>query len=103
MACTFYEPAYVTIDQWFAGRSIGTAIGVLTLLGGLSATIFIPLTQSLVENTGWRDATLLLAAVLLAVVGTLALVFLKDRPREEARRAHLGLQGGDGAAAAGRR
>jgi MFS-type transporter involved in bile tolerance (Atg22 family) len=47
MACTFYEPAYVTIDQWFAGRSTGTAIGVLTLVGGLSATIFIPLTQSL--------------------------------------------------------
>jgi len=101
MACTFYEPAYVTIDQWFAGRSTGTAIGVLTLVGGLSATIFIPLTQSLVENTGWRDATLILAAVLLAVVGALALVFLKDRPREEARRERLDLKGTYGALATG--
>jgi MFS family permease len=92
MACTFYEPAYVTIDQWFAGRNTGTALGVLTLLGGLSATIFVPLTQSLVENTGWRDATLLLAAVLLAVVGALALVFLRDRPREEARQETLDLK-----------
>jgi MFS family permease len=103
MACTFYEPAYVTIDQWFAGRSTGTAIGVLTLLGGLSATIFIPLSQSLVENSGWRDATLILAAVLLAIVGALALVFLKDRPREEARRETLDLKGTYGALATGLR
>ncbi len=103
MACTFYEPAYVTIDQWFAGRSTGTAIGVLTFLGGLSATIFIPLTQSLVENSGWRDATLILAAVLLAIVGALALVFLKDRPREEARRETLDLKGTYSALATGLR
>ena len=103
MACTFYEPAYVTIDQWFAGRSTGTAIGVLTLLGGLSATIFIPLTQSLVENTGWRDATLLLAVVLLAVVGALALVFLRDQPREEAQQETLDLKGAYGALVTGLR
>ena len=100
MACTFYEPAYVTIDQWFAGRSTGTAIGVLTLVGGLSSTIFTPLTQSLVENTGWRDATLILATVLLAVVGALALLFLRDRPREEARQETLDLKRTYGALAA---
>jgi MFS family permease len=76
MACTLYEPAYVTIDQWFAGRNTGTAIGVLTLVAGLSATIFIPLTQWLIEGMGWRNATLVLAAVLLTVVGSLALVLL---------------------------
>src|ERR687890_1225544 len=103
MACTFYEPAYVTIDQWFAGRSTGTAIGVLTLVGGLSATIFIPLTQSLVENTGWRDATLLLAVVLLAVVGALALVFVRDQPREEAQQEKLDLKGAYVALATGLR
>ncbi len=99
MACTFYEPAYVTIDQWFAGRSTGTAIGVLTLLAGLSAPIFIPLTQSLVENIGWRNTTLVLAAALLGAVGTLALVLLRDRPREEARREGLDLRGTYGALA----
>jgi len=76
---------------------------VLTVLGGLSSTIFIPLTQSLVENTGWRDAMLILAAVLLAVVGALALVFLKDRPREEARQEDLDLKGTYGALATGLR
>jgi MFS family permease len=97
MACTLYEPAYVTIDQWFAGRSTGKAIGVLTLLVGLSAPIFIPLTQRLVESMGWRDATLVLAAILFGVVGSLALVFLRNRPREEARRERLGLKGTYGA------
>jgi MFS transporter, OFA family, oxalate/formate antiporter len=92
MACTFYEPAYVTIDQWFVGRSTGRAIGVLTLVAGLSATIFVPLTQRLVENMGWRNATLVLAAVLLAAVGPLALLFLRDRPREEARLERLDLK-----------
>jgi MFS family permease len=100
MACTFYEPAYVTIDQWFAGRSNGKAIGVLTLLGGLAATIFVPLTQVLVERMGWRSATLVLAAVLLTAVSTLALVFLRDRPREEAQREALDLKGTYGALAA---
>jgi MFS family permease len=92
MACTLYEPAYVTIDQWFASRSTGKAIGMLTLLAGLSAPIFIPLTQRLVESMGWRSATLVLAAVLLVAVGTLALVFLRDRPREEARQERLDLK-----------
>ena len=97
MACTFYEPAYVTIDQWFVGRSTGAAIGVLTLIAGLSAPIFIPLSQWLVGMMGWRDATLVLAAVLLTAVGTLALVFLRDRPREEARSERLNLKATYGA------
>ena len=93
MACTLYEPAYVTIDQWFAERNIGTAVGVLTLLAGLSSPIFIPLTHNLVERLGWRSATFTLAAVLLVTVGTLALLFLRDRPREETRRQKLDLKG----------
>ncbi len=53
MACTFYEPAYVAIDQWFGEKS-ATAIGVLTVVAGLSSAIFIPLSQWLVEIGGWR-------------------------------------------------
>lgn len=84
MAATFYEPAYVAIDQWFGGRQ-GRALGVLTLVAGLSVTIFLPLTQWLVEADGWRAAVLTLAAVMLAVVVSLALIIVRDRPRPEAR------------------
>jgi MFS family permease len=97
MACVFYDPAYVTIDQWFAGRSTGKAIGVLTLIGGLSAPIFVPLAQWLVGYMGWRSATLVLATVLLVAVGALALFFLRDRPREEARLERPDLKGTYGA------
>ena len=84
MACTFYEPAYVAIDQWFEEQQ-GRPLGVLTVVAGFSATIFIPLTQWLVEGVGWRDATLTLGAVMLAVIGSLALLVVRDRPRDEAR------------------
>ncbi|CAA9478091.1 MAG: hypothetical protein AVDCRST_MAG12-1328 [uncultured Rubrobacteraceae bacterium] len=85
MACTFYEPAYVTVGQWFPGTGNGKALGVLTLLAGLSATIFVPLTQRLVLGPGWRDATLVLAAVLLAGVATPALVAHAGGRRREER------------------
>jgi MFS transporter, OFA family, oxalate/formate antiporter len=58
---------------------------VLTVVAGFSATIFILLTQWLVEGVGWRDATLTLGAVMLAVIGSLALLVVRDRPRDEAR------------------
>src|SRR4051812_7045284 len=82
MACAFYEPAYVTIDQWFDGPQ-GKPLGALTPVAGLSVTFFLPLTQWLVERMGWRDATLVLGVVMLTVVGTLALLVVRDRPREE--------------------
>lgn len=84
MATTFYEPAYVAIDQWFEGAQ-GKALGVLTLVAGFSVTIFLPLTQWLVERFGWRDATLVLGIVLLLVVWTLSLLVVRDRPREGAK------------------
>jgi cyanate permease len=88
MACVFYEPAYVAVDQWFDGPK-GMPIGVLTVVAGLSATIFVPLAQWLVEREGWRGATLTLGAVLLALVGSLSLLVVRDRPRPEARTERL--------------
>lgn len=83
MACAFYEPAYVAIDQWFEGPQ-GKPLGVLTVLAGLSATVFVPLTQWLVSGIGWRGATLSLGVLMLAVVGSLALFVVRDRTRQRA-------------------
>ena len=91
MAATFYEPAYVAIDQWFEGPQ-GRPLGVLTLVAGLSVTIFLPLTQWLVERFGWRDATLALGIVLLAVVWALSLLIVRERPREDAKAWDLDLR-----------
>lgn len=80
MACAFYEPAYVAIDQWFE-EGKGKAIGVLTVVAGLSSAVFIPLTQWLVDGGGWRSAVLVLGAVMLAALAPLALFVVRDRPR----------------------
>ncbi len=84
MACVFYEPAYVAVDQWFDGPK-GRPIGVLTVVAGLSATVFVPFSQWLVERDGWRGATLTLGAVLFLAVGSLSLLVVRDRPRPGAR------------------
>lgn len=81
MACVFYEPAYVGIGQWFGGERQGKPLGLLTLVAGLSATIFLPLTQWLVGLLGWRGAVLTLGFILLVVVGSLSLLVVRDRPR----------------------
>lgn len=84
MACAFYEPAYVAVDQWFE-EDKGRAIGLLTVVAGLSSAIFIPLTQFLVDTSGWRDTVLILGVVMFAVTAPLALLAVRDRPREGAR------------------
>jgi MFS family permease len=67
MAATFYEPVYVLMNRWFEPGARPHAYGVLTMLSGVSITIFTPLTQVLVDAWGWREGVLGLAAILLAV------------------------------------
>jgi MFS family permease len=78
-ALTFYEPAYVAIQQAFEPAARARAIAVLTLAAGLSGPVFIPATGALVEALGWRDATRVLAAAYLCVV-PLALLLVRTRP-----------------------
>ena len=72
MAMTFYEPAYVVIDQWFPASDRVRSIATLTLLAGLSGPISIPLTGVLVDAVGWRWATALLGAALALSCGAAA-------------------------------
>src|SRR6185295_13004842 len=79
-AMTFYEPAYVAIQQAFAVEARPQAIAALTLTAGLSGPVFIPATGALVEALGWRDATRVLAAG-LACAAPVALLFVRTTPR----------------------
>jgi MFS family permease len=78
-ALTFYEPAYVAIQQAFEPAARARAIAVLTLAAGLSGPVFIPATGALVDSLGWRDATRVLAAAYLCVV-PLAVLLVRTRP-----------------------
>ncbi len=67
-AMTFYEPAFVAVDQWFGSRQRARALALLTVVGGLAGPVFIPLTTGLVAAFGWRTAAVTLGSV-LAVTG----------------------------------
>ena len=63
MAATLYEPAFAAVVQWFpTGRE--RALLVVTLVAGFASTIFMPIEAWLLAKVGWRQALVVLAAVL---------------------------------------
>ncbi|WP_343548571.1 MFS transporter [Ralstonia sp.] len=60
MATTLYDPAFVVLRQAF-GDAYQRAIIGLTLIGGFSSTLCIPLAQWGVEHLGWRHTLQLFA------------------------------------------
>lgn len=70
MASTLYEPAFVVLRQAY-GDGYQKPIVHVTLLAGLSSTIFIPLAQWLVLHVGWRPALVGFAALNLLVCAPL--------------------------------
>jgi MFS family permease len=64
---TFYEPAFVAVEQWFGSAARARSLAVLTVIGGLAGPIFLPLTSALVDSLGWRPAARVLALVLVGV------------------------------------
>ena len=63
MAGVLYPPAFAALTRWWGPRRV-TALTTLTLLAGLSSTIFAPVTAVLVAHLSWRQSYLVLAAVL---------------------------------------
>ncbi|MGE3285522.1 MAG: MFS transporter [Pseudonocardia sp.] len=76
MAATLYAPAFAALTRWWGPRRV-TALTALTLLAGLSSTIFAPLTAALLGAGGWRWTYLVLAAVLAVVTIPAHLVGLR--------------------------
>lgn len=96
MAAVLYEPAFVAIASWFR-RYRGRALTIITFIGGFASVIFIPLTAWLIQTFGWRQAALVLAAILAAATIPPHALILRRRP------ADLGLlpDGGPGPAPPG--
>jgi MFS family permease len=64
-AAVLYEPAYALINTWFR-RDRHAALLTLTVVAGFASTIFLPTSQLLIEEVGWRTALLVLAGLLAA-------------------------------------
>jgi MFS family permease len=67
-SAVLYEPAFAAVARWMRDRDRTTAILWITIAAGFASTIFLPITATLSEALGWREALRWLALVLL--VGT---------------------------------
>ncbi len=81
MAAVLYEPAFAVLARWFVhDRERGFTI--LTLAAGLASTIFNPISSWLAASLGWRQAVLVLAAILGATTIPLHAIQLRGSPAD---------------------
>jgi MFS family permease len=74
-ACVFYKPAFAAVTGWYGPARV-KALTALTLVAGLSSTVFAPLAATLVEHTDWRTAYLMLGGLLAAITIPAHAIFL---------------------------
>ena len=72
--------AAVVATRWFDARR-GLVLGALSAANATGQLVFLPLMASLVEQHGWRSATLLVAGVAVAVF-VLVFALMRDRPAD---------------------
>lgn len=77
-ATVLYEPAFAAISTWFQQKRTEATL-LVTVLGGLASTVFLPLTGLLVLRLGWRDALLVLAVVVAVGTALPHALLLRDR------------------------
>jgi MFS family permease len=82
MAAVFYQAAFAALTRWYGDRRV-RALTAVTLVAGLSSTVFAPLIDALLRSFSWRMTYLILAAVLLLVTVPLhAFALTPPWPRE---------------------
>jgi len=81
MAAVLYEPAFTVVAKHFAVTTERRrAMTAMTLVAALASFIFLPVSQALIDAYGWRDALLVLAAILAAVTVPLHALVLRPAP-----------------------
>jgi MFS family permease len=81
MALTLYPVTFTIVANWFV-RKRGTALAILTLLGGLSSPICIPLSGALVAHSGWRTTLIVLGLGQLLIALPLHAFLLRRHPED---------------------
>ena len=80
LAGTLYPPAFAVLTRRFP-QHFRRAIIILTFLGGLASTVFIPLVAWWIDALGWRDALCVLAALHVLVCAPIHGLLLRDAPQ----------------------
>jgi MFS family permease len=81
MALTLYPVTFTVVSNWFV-RKRGTALAILTLVGGLSSPICIPLAGALVAHVGWRTTLVVLGSAQLLIALPLHAFLLRRHPED---------------------
>jgi MFS family permease len=72
--------AAVVANRWF-DKSRGLVLGALTAANATGQLLFLPLLARLLDHSGWRSVSLLVAAC-AALVFFFVLAFMRDRPSD---------------------
>jgi MFS family permease len=80
-AMTQYPVTFTVVANWFHRRR-GSALALLTVLGGLASPVFIPLAGWLVPRVGWRETLLLFGLTHLGIALPIALVMVRRHPED---------------------
>lgn len=81
MALTLYPVTFTVVANWFA-RKRGRALAILTLVGGLSSPICIPLAGALIAHIGWRPTLVVLGLTQILIALPLHAFFLRRHPED---------------------
>lgn len=81
-AMTLYEPAFAVLNRQ-TGKDARKAITNLTLWGGFSSTVFVPLIQFLMDSVGWRDTLVILGLINITLCVGLHLLVIERAPAPE--------------------
>ena len=71
----------VPVLKWFV-RNRGKAVAYVGLGIPIGALLFIPLTQVLINEIGWRGAWIVLALIGIVVIVPLAAIFVRRQPED---------------------
>ena len=77
---TLYPPAFAVLTRRFP-QHFRRAIIILTFLGGLASTVFIPFVAWLIETRGWRESSYVLGVMHLLVCVPVHGWLLRDAPQ----------------------
>ncbi|WP_106848823.1 MFS transporter [Blastococcus sp. Marseille-P5729] len=75
MPALFYQVSFAACAAWL-GKDRVKGITAVTLVGGVSSTVFAPLTSALLEAYGWRTTWVILGILLVVVLVPLQWFFL---------------------------
>jgi len=81
VSTVLYDPAFTVVANWFI-RKRAQALTIVTFGGGLASVVFVPLTERLVRELGWRPALVVLAVILGLVTIPLHGLVLRRRPAD---------------------